>query len=95
MKNNELEILGISVKHIKNENEKVVAKAIAELIGVFPKQCRCQTCLEDVYGYVLNNLAPKYKHIRSRRLKMDKASVTEIENLVIKGFKQIKSNPHH
>lgn len=54
------EVFGVSMRNVRNQNEKKVIQFMTELLPQFPNFDYCTICLQDVYALALNQLTPRY-----------------------------------
>jgi len=91
---NEYNVEGFSLFHIRNRNELRVINMIKEVLPAFPEFDRCRICFEDVYALALSRVPAQYAQVGSIIIKNEITDDT-IRDSVYEAFKAIIENPGH
>ena len=90
-------IHNFEIKHIENETEKIVAKALNQLLAERDDLCKCQVCVEDMFLYALTLLPALYRHQATLRLVMHSPRISQkqIDGAIDKAIGEVLAHPKH
>jgi competence protein ComFB len=85
---------------IVNYVEQVVDKVLPELLEDYDDICKCETCLEDMKAYALNNIKPLYFVREKGKLysRINESLVqfnADVQRVVIQAIERVSANPKH
>ena len=85
---------------IVNYVEQVVDKVLPELLKDYDDICKCETCLEDMKAYALNNIKPLYFVREKGKLysRINESLVqfnADVQRVVIQAIERVSANPKH
>ena len=85
---------------IRNIMEEVVRRRIAEILKMYPENCSCEKCQQDILLLALNHLPPKYISTARgdvyTRLKLTEIQDdVEIIEEIAKAVETVAKHPRH
>ena len=85
---------------VRNYMEIVVDSIMPSILKVFPNQCTCEQCLNDIRAITLNNLKPRYVattkgELYSRVNEMSVQFETDVMKALIDAIAIVSKNPRH
>jgi competence protein ComFB len=85
---------------IINYVEQVVDRVLPEILENYDDICKCETCLEDMKAYALNNIKPLYFVREKGKLysRINESLVqfnADVHRAVIQAVERISTNPKH
>lgn len=85
---------------IINYVEHVVDKILPEVLTEYDDICKCETCLEDMKAYALNNIKPLY-YVREKGKLYSRINESlvqfnaDVHRTVIQAIVKVSENPKH
>ena len=84
-----------SLEQIRNHNETRVIKVMQKEIPLRTDFCGCRLCVEDVYAFALNSIAPHYVQHGSLVLKTNETAEEDLRRVVLDGIDRVGVRPNH
>ena len=83
-----------------NYMELVVDKLLPTLLNDYDNVCQCETCIEDMKAYALNNLKPMYYASEKGEVFMRLNQFlmqfnADVTKAIINAIETVSSNPRH
>ena len=86
-------VLGVDLYHVRNRNEKRVAKSMSKLIGHKKLEAQLSSGdIKDIYAYALNQLEPRYAQQGTIVLR-DPVRAEKVDAIVNEAIALVRSNP--
>ena len=89
------EVLGVSLRHIQNRQERRVCEVMTAELADDEDFCGCTLCIEDVYACAMSRLRAHYLHRVSIVLKRPPPNDLEIHEEVCAAIEVVRLRPNH